>query len=109
MAGDSFRKVRPREPLRIPAAAYNAFIDAARAHRGAPHDADRIVTSDRDVLRAALTPVRNGTGSTIPRFGVMGVEAPLFDAVEAPDAFRQRLALRGVAPSVEAHTGKFVI
>jgi hypothetical protein len=30
---DALRKVQPGDPLRIPAATYIAFVDAARAHR----------------------------------------------------------------------------
>ena len=33
MSGYALRKVRTGEPLRIPAAAYNAFVDAAIANR----------------------------------------------------------------------------
>jgi hypothetical protein len=29
---DSMQKVQPGDPPRIPAASYNAFVDAARAH-----------------------------------------------------------------------------
>jgi hypothetical protein len=43
---DPLRKVRPGEPLRIPAAAYNAFIDAA-------HLARRV---DPDTLRDPALP-----------------------------------------------------
>jgi hypothetical protein len=33
MSGDAFKKVQPGQRAHIPAAAYNAFIDAANAHR----------------------------------------------------------------------------
>ncbi|MGD9692395.1 MAG: hypothetical protein AB7G17_13240 [Phycisphaerales bacterium] len=103
---DALTKVRPGQPLRIPAAAYNAFVDAAKATRGVRQD------NARDAVREQtrfLTPIKNSTGATIPRFGVLGVSAPLFDPVEAPEAFRRRVVLAGVTPSEEDHLGKFVI
>lgn len=33
MPGDPLKKVHPGEPLVIPAAAYNAFVEAAQAER----------------------------------------------------------------------------
>ena len=39
MSGDALRKVRTGEPLRIPAAAYNAFVDAAIANRASERNA----------------------------------------------------------------------
>ncbi|MBL8747066.1 MAG: hypothetical protein JNK58_12020 [Phycisphaerae bacterium] len=108
MAGDSFKKVRPREALRIPAAAYNAFIDAARAHREGREMGSR--DAGREVFRGALIPILNTTGATIPRFGILGIDAPLFDPGDAPEAFRRRVALRGVTPTAADHSGgKFVV
>ncbi|MEQ9616673.1 MAG: hypothetical protein RLN60_01420 [Phycisphaerales bacterium] len=103
---DALAKVRPGQPLRIPAAAYNAFVDAAKSSRGVRQD------SARDAVReqtSALTPVKNTSGATIPRFGVMGIDAPLFDPGDAPDGFKRHLALTGTTPTELDHLGKFVI
>jgi len=106
MASEPLAKVRPGQPLRIPATAYNAFVEAAKATRGVRQDTAR--NAAREQTRF-LTPIRNDTGTAIQRFGVLGVDAPLFDPVEAPEAFRRRLALSGVVPSEQDHLGKFVI
>jgi hypothetical protein len=103
---DALAKVRPGQSLRIPAAAYNAFVDAAKADRGLRQDAQREAIRAQTV---GLTPVRNATASAIPRFGVLGVDGPLFLPGDALDSFQNRVAIVGVAPTTALHEGKFVI
>ena len=38
MLGDPLQKVTPGQPLQIPAEAWNAFVEAALAHRGRRFD-----------------------------------------------------------------------
>ena len=107
MATDPFAKVMPGQTLQIPAAAYNAFVDAARSHRGNQTDA----TSDpiREPGRAGLVPTRNDSGALVPRFGILGVDSPLFTPSDALDAFKRRVTLAGSTPADASHTGRFVI
>lgn len=103
---DTLTKVRPGQPLRIPAAAYNAFVDAAKAARGVTQDTAR--DAQREQIRA-LTPIKNTGAVTIPRLGVLGVDGPLFLPSDAPESFKRRVALTGSTPSEASHLGKFVI
>ena len=53
MSGDALRKVKTGDPLRIPAGAYNAFVDAAVDHRRRQHDESREpqrLRRDNDVI-----------------------------------------------------------
>ncbi len=103
---DPLAKVRMGDPLRIPAAAYNAFVDAAKSARGLRQDTARDATREQS---AFLTPVKNDSGAVVPRFGILGVAAPLFDPGDAPEAFRRRAAVAGVTPTEQDHLGRFVV
>ncbi|MFA9478504.1 hypothetical protein ACERK3_09370 [Phycisphaerales bacterium AB-hyl4] len=103
--GDELKRVRSGEPLNIPARAYNAFAAAADAHRrnfpaggsGGQTDAPAQVL------------VRNQTGEDLPRFAVVGIEAPIIDPEELADAFAEQIAMVGLAPDEEDHVGRFAV
>ena len=72
MARNEFQHVRTGEPLQIPAATYNAMLDAAQANRNrrlhlAPHGAG---------FDSLFVYVVNTTGSTLERFSVLGLDGP---------------------------------
>ncbi len=104
MSGDSLRKVKTGDPLRIPAGAYNAFVDAAVDHRRRQHDESREpqrLRRDNDVIL-----VLNSTESTVPRFGVLAITDPIFHPDDALEL--ERVAFTGALPQAE-HAGKFAI
>src|SRR3989304_3836388 len=74
MAGDPLKKVQAGERLNIPAEAYNAFIDAARAARG-----QQALGADPDAFarQTTLAKVRNLTGSNRGRFSIEGLSQPI--------------------------------
>jgi len=104
MSGDALRKVKSGDPLRIPAGAYNAFVDAAVDLRRRQHEESREpqrLRRDGDVIL-----VLNSTASTVGRFGVLGLTDPIIlpgDALEL-----ERVAFAGVLPQPE-HAGRFAI
>jgi len=109
MSGD-LRKVRTGEPLRIPARAYNAFVDAAHLARRIEAD-----TAAGAALRGPhehLVLVRNESGADLPRFGILGVDRPIIEPGEDgnPDEFKRRAAVVGAAitPTTE-YVGRFVV
>lgn len=105
--GDGFRKVRTGEPLRVPARAYNAFVDAALAHR---RESQRIGREpERALGDRGVALVRNESGGAIDRFGALGVAGPLVDPGDNEREFAERVALRGVTPGVASHRGRFVL
>lgn len=106
MMTDPLAKVRPGQPLRIPAAAFNAFIDAAKVVQGFGSDVSRDPTRDQ---AQSLVQIKNTTLVSIPRFGILGVDAPLFPPDGVSEAFKRRVALKGALPSDTAHFGRFVI
>lgn len=105
MAGP-MQKVKRGDPLVIPAATFNTFIDAARDFQ------DRQRSSRRDAVReqrdTGIVLVRNESGADRERFDVLGIEGPIIERVDNEDEFKQRVALRGVLPS-SPHPGKFAI
>jgi len=102
----TLRKVRPGDPLVIPATTFNTFIDVAWDFQHRQRSALRQVHRDR--LDSGVLLVRNESGADRNRFDVLGIEGPIIERVDNEDAFKQRVALRGVVPS-GAHTGRFVV
>jgi hypothetical protein len=100
------QKVKRGDPLVIPAATFNTFIDAARDFQ------DRQRSARRDAVReqreTGIVLIRNESGADHERFDVLGIEGPIIERVDNEDEFKQRIALRGVTPS-SPHPGKFAI
>lgn len=105
MAG--LRKVRAGDPLVVSAGAWNAFIDAARAHQTRQHDVHRALKTD--FRQTGIVLVKNASGYDCPRFGVLGLAGPLVDPADDEAEFAQRVVLNGVSPTVPAHSGAFVV
>lgn len=109
MTGE-LRKVRSGDPLRIPAGAYNAFVDAA--HLAQRINADAHVDQTRDGAGDQLVLVRNESGEDLPRFGVLGINGPLIapGAEGNTDEFKRRTALIGAAiTTTDEYIGRFVV
>ena len=102
MARNEFQHVRSGEPLQIPAATYNAMLDAAQAHRNrrinlAPHGAG---------FDSLFVYVENTTGQTLQRFDVVGLDGP--SETQNLDVFCNRIVFKGVVPQ-KKHKGKFAV
>lgn len=104
----NLHKVRPGDPLRVPARAYNAFVDAA-------HLAQRI-ESDAQAGPALpgqhehLVRVRNDSGADLPRFGILGIDRPIIIPEDNADEFKQHTAVVGAAvTTTDEYIGRFVI
>ncbi len=59
--GDDFRKVRPGDKFRMPAKAYNAFIDVARDYQDRQQDMGR--TAQRGSESSTIVLVKNASGA----------------------------------------------
>jgi len=102
MARNEFQHVRSGEPLQIPAATYNAMVDAAQAHRNrrinlAPHGAG---------FDSLFVYVVNTTGQLLQRFSVVGLDGP--SETQNLDVFCSRIVFKGVKPQ-KKHKGKFAV
>jgi hypothetical protein len=104
--GDPLKKVQDGDRLRIPAAAYNAFVDAARKVRadqqGVGAKALRASRSTSIVL------VQNNSGGTVGRFGILGIDSPIVGPSANLYQFQEQVALSCTSPT-SGHAGKFVI
>ena len=102
MGKNEFQHVRTGEPLQIPAATYNAMIDAAQAHRNrrmnlAPHGAG---------FDSLYVYIVNSTGKSLQRFDVVGLDGP--SETQNLDLFRNRIVFKGIVPR-KKHKGKFAV
>ncbi|MCL2120166.1 MAG: hypothetical protein FWH27_17260 [Planctomycetaceae bacterium] len=100
---DAFRKVKSGDPLVIPAAAYNAMLDAAVANMRSQGKPSQVRGEQGNHVL-----VRNESGYPLEQFEILGIEGPAFDPHNEPDAFQQTPVLRGVVPNKD-HKGKFVV
>lgn len=102
--GDAFKKVQSGQRLQIPAKAYNAFIDAARAHRASLNSiqpGQRPRAADSTIVR-----VRNVSGVDVPQFGVLELSKPDFWSSE--EMMKQRV-FYGKLPEITIRAGNVVI
>ena len=107
MTGDAFRKVAPGDSLRIPAGAYNTFIDAAVDFQRRTRDQ---ASQAKDVPQIPGTVyIRNDSGADRARYEILGVSGPLFPLGSTDGSFRDATALIGVVPTEAGHKGRFVI
>ena len=110
--GDALKKVRPGDRLRIPAKAYNAFVEAAAAHRAGQSSLDRTFQRGH-AWQSGIVPVRNDTGADRDRLSVLAIDGPVFapdnGGGAADDAFIRRVVLKGTTPSRPSDVGWFVI
>lgn len=107
---DPLRKVRTGEPLRIPAAAYNAFVDAAHLARRV--DPDTLRDPSLPAAHEHLVWVRNDSSEDLPRFGALGIAGPIIEPGESgnDDEFKRQTALIGAAiTTTDEYVGRFVI
>ncbi|MCI0333703.1 MAG: hypothetical protein L0228_10835 [Planctomycetes bacterium] len=96
MAGDPLKKVQAGERLNIPAEAYNAFIDAARATRG-----QQALGANADAFsrQTTLAKVRNLTGANRERFSIVGLSQPIVPPADNEAEFLRQTTFDGVMPA----------
>ena len=105
--GDHLKKVQSGDALKIPAATFNAMIDAARDHRQRQRDRGR--DAKPAFRQTGIVPVKNASGADRDRFDVLGVDSPIFTPADSLDGFKNQVAFEGVTPSVSDHRGRFVV
>lgn len=105
--GDAMKKVKPGDPLVIPAATFNTFIDSARDFLARQHQQAQAGTPSG--RHNCIVLVRNDSGSDRERFDVLGISGPVFDPASDAEAFKNYPAMTGVTPAEDDHQGKFVV
>lgn len=101
----NLNKVRPGDPLRIPADTWNTVIDATAAWQRRQRNIEVPDAGHRDTGSIV---VKNTSGVDKARFTVLGLTSPLFLPHEALASFQAQVAIAGVTPTTD-HTGKFAI
>lgn len=107
MGGDPLKKVRPGDPLQVPAAGYNAMVDAARAEKMRRQGIER--SARAGFRQTGIVLVKNNSGADRDRFNVLGIDGPIFTPAEGLDSFKNDQAFKGITPATADHLGNFVI
>lgn len=100
-----FRKVRPGQPLRITAKAWNRVLDTVATQPGFAGSAGLY---DRP---CHLVQIKNTTGSTVPKWGVLEITGIVNDPTAGASSlaqFQDVPILEGSTPS-DTTAGKFVV
>lgn len=105
--GDALKKVQAGQPLRIPAATFNTFIDVARDHQQRQNNAE--TRHQASSLQSGVVPVRNEAVAAVARYGVLAIKRPVIPPDVSLDGFKNHRALIGYEPVAGTHEGKFVI
>lgn len=103
MATEQLRKVRSGEKLRIPASAYNAFIDQAKLSI----DVGR--TTQQSFKNLDIIDIRNDSGSDRAIFDVLGIDGVVFSAATNLNEFQHHFTLKGSTPTTASHFTKFAV
>lgn len=102
----TLHKVKPDDPLTIPAETFNAFADASRHFQERQRSAAR--EGQRDFRQAEIVLVGNECGQDRERFEVLGIERPIIKPNVNAEAFKDRVAVCGVVPR-RGHDGHYIV
>jgi len=103
---DTLKKVKPGDPLVIPAATFNTFVDAAQDFLRRQRDIGRTPAAERPPFETVL--LKNASGADRGRFDVLGIDGPVFTPTDSLETFTNGIALVGVTPTA-AHAGNFAV
>lgn len=102
----TLRKVNSGDPITIPAATWNAFIDAAVAEKARQQSGG--ARSKATSRNGSIITVKNDSGAQRDQFDVLGISEPVLARADGETAWRERMALTGITPA-SSHAGKFAI
>jgi hypothetical protein len=106
--GDAFQKVKAGDKLRMPAAAYNAFIDAAKDFQNRQRNTDGSAQPGAEPSSTVVL-VKNDSGAGLERYAVLGISGPIYTPDDNLDSFKNKLAFIGAVPTTAGYTGKFAV
>ncbi|HEV58126.1 MAG TPA: hypothetical protein ENN87_11655 [Phycisphaerales bacterium] len=113
--GDTLKKVKPGDPMVIPADTFNTFVDAARGHVNRRHGwTGRPMPSRPD---PCIILVYNNTGQDLDRYNIIAVQDHLYGPSyypgdpDAERSFKNSIVMTGIVPrtSGESFTGRFAV
>ncbi len=88
---DHLKTVRPGERLKIPAAMFNAMVDAARDHRQRQRGQEQ--QAFPAFRQSGIVLVKNETGADRGRLDAVGLDGVLIAPAEDADRFKSQVAL----------------
>jgi hypothetical protein len=103
---DRLKKVGSGQPLNIPAATFNAFIDAAEYVRR--QQQRQTVDPLVNLTTVGIVPIRNSSGADRSRFDVLGITGIVWTPTDNLDGFKNQPVLVGAAPTA-TELEKFVV
>lgn len=95
--GDIWKKARPGQRLEIPAAAYNAWVDAARAERNRQHDMAQ--DAGLENRQTSIAKVKNTSGSDLDRYAVLALGDPIITPTDNLQEFKNRPNFTAAVPT----------
>jgi hypothetical protein len=109
--GDAFRKVRSGQPLRLPAVAYNAFVDAAVDLRRRERNASAGPALEAAQRGVGIVLVRNDSDEEIEPYHALAITGVLVEPDEDDQerTFHSRTPLTGAIATEESPTLSFVL
>ena len=107
MSGDPFRRVLPGERVTLPAAAWNAFIDAANYVRSRRHNTESEAVDE--FRQTGIVRVRNNTGFAQPRFAVLALSEPIIGPAANLQEFKSKPSFEGHTPYAPIAAGRFAV
>jgi hypothetical protein len=99
--GGPFQKVQPRDPLKIPAEAWNALMDLSQFQRNQRHN--QLSESEGTSRQTTLAKIRNQTGVALDRFSIVALGTPMITADDNLGEFQRQTNFQGLLPA--ASTG----
>jgi len=109
MTGDPLHKVRTGDPLKIPAGAYNAFVDTAIAHQS--RERNTIADAHRELNQRGLVLVRNDSGIELTSHHALAITGVLIEPDTNDDerTFQSRTPLKGNVADLGSPQLSFVV
>jgi hypothetical protein len=105
--GDPLKKVQPGQRMQIPAEAYNAFIDAAQAHKSRRHDLEQ--GTGLALPQPGLIKIRNATGDDCERYAILALNSPLIAPANNLAQFKNQVAFNGTLPVNPVSSARYAI
>jgi len=105
--GDALKKVQVGEKLRIPAQAFNTFVDAAKDYLQRQQSGGAASGSGGG-RPASVVLVRNDTGADRGLFEIVVLDAPVYGPDDNADEYKFRFAFKARVPTV-GDLGRFAV
>src|SRR5690606_11083625 len=98
--GDKFQRVQSGQRVAIPAGAWNAMLEAARAHEQSKFNA--VADTEPQLAQADICKVLNTTAGPLERFAITEIAGALIAPADNESEFQTRTAFRVRVPTADA-------